>query len=228
MSIVSPFHDVVVYGPTVKPFEGQRLSIITFKTPKERKDDPKYKKPENRCVSVPKLVVKTTVTGKNPSILDSAMQALFEDLQDAVIRKLVVEAVDDDAKVITVSDDQIGFAACAAYAAENAISGKLTKEAISTWFDADLQEKLEVALANAMSIPDKDATEDQIAKLNAAVKQHKDFFAGCAATRPDIPPKIAKSLLSALKLAEEDRISLSLKEKLQKLANPKDTTFFGL
>lgn len=228
MSIISPFHDVVPYNVTSKAFENQRLSIITFKTPKEKKDDPSYRKPENRCVSIPILSMKVSVSGDHPDCMQSAMQALFEELQDAVIRQHVVAAIEDDAKIITVSDDQISFAACAAYAAENAISGKLTKDVINGWFDANMSEVLEVALANAMKLPSEGISKDQLEKLNAAVDQHKKLFADCAATRPAIAPPVAKSLLSALRLTEDDRIVLSLRDKLKKIAEPKAVEFFGL
>lgn len=222
MSIISPFHDVEVFTAKSKAFENQRLSIITFKTPKDQKDNKDYKKPQNRCVSVPCLKVKV-----EPAELQSALQALFEELQDAVIRKHVVTAIEDEAKIITVSDDQIGFAACAAYAAENAISGKLTKEVINSWFDENMQEKLEVALANALQIGEV-PTADQIDKLNAAVKQHKELFSKCAATVPGIQMKVAKSLLNALKMVEEDRVQMALVSKLKPIAQPKDESFFGL
>lgn len=228
MSIISPFHDVLPYNVSSKALDGQRLSIITFKTPKDKKDDANYKKPENRCVSIPILSVKVTVSGDHPDCMQSPMQALFEELQDSVIRSHVVAAIEDDAKIITVSDDQISFAACAAWAAENAISGKLTKDVINGWFEANMSEPLEVALANAMGLPSEGISAAQVEKLNAAVKQHKLLFADCAATRPAIAPPVAKSLLSALKLTEDDRVVLSLRDKLKKIAEPKAVEFFGL
>lgn len=223
MSIVSPFHDVEVFTAKSKPLDGQRLSIITFKTPKDQKDNKEYKKPQNRCVSVPCLKLKS-----DPDVISSAMQALFEELQDSVIRKHVVAAIEDEAKIITVSNDQISFAACAAYAAENAISGKLTKDVIATWFDENMDEKITIALAAAMKLPTENIKQEQLDALNLAVKQHKELFSKCAATVPSIAPKIAKSLLNALKLVEEDRVQMALVSKLKPLANPADQQFFGL
>lgn len=219
----SAAYDVVKYTGDNKPKEGHRLSIITFKTPQKEKGNAAYKKPDNLCVSIPQLQVKSV-----PDSLSSAWQACFEDLQDACIRSLLVN---EDGEVIPskkfILDAEIDFAACAAYAATSAVSGKLTKEVIGKWFDANLEEKLTVALANAMHMPDTPSAEET-QKLDAILRQHRDALSACAATIPNLPPKTAKSLAAAVALAEDDRIKQSLAAKLHKLANPKSVEFFGL
>lgn len=219
----SAAYDVRKYTGDNKPADGHRLSILTFKTPSKEKNNAAYVKPDNLCVSIPQLSVKSI-----PDALSSAWQACFEDLQDACIRNLLVN---EDGEVIKskkfILDAEIDFAACAAYAAASAVSGKLTKEVIGNWFDANLADALTVALANALQIGDT-PTAEETAKLDVILKQHKDALASCAATIPNLPVKTAKSLANAVALAEDDRIKSSLAAKLHKLANPKSVEFFGL
>lgn len=223
MSNVTNAHDIKPYNSaSSKALDGQRLSLILFKTPKDKKDDKSYTKPENRCVSIPILSI-TCV----PAILASALQDAFFELQDAVIKSKIITADDAGTKKLVILDSEIDFESCAAYAAENAISGKLTKDVVENWFDANMVEKLTVAIANAMGLGDTQSA-DEIARLDASVEQHKKLFASCAATRPAINTKIAKSLLKALELSEEDKVQLALRAKLHKLANPSDPAFFGL
>lgn len=217
-------YDVVEYTANSKPKEADhRLCILTFKTPAKEKNNPAYVKQKNLCVSIPSLKIKAI-----PDLLTSALQAAFEDLQDATIRNLIVN---EDGQVIPskkfLVDAEINFDAVAEYAAANAVSGKLTKEVIANWFDANLSEPLMVALANAMQIGDTPSAEDS-AKLQKVLDQHKEMLKLCAATVPNVNQKIAKSLVSALNLVEEDRVHSALRNKLQKIANPQDVAFFGL
>jgi len=54
-----------------------------------------------------------------------------------------------------LSDSAIGYAALKQFAEAEAISKRLTKDAVSLWFDAAVSSDLMLALANAMKLPDE-------------------------------------------------------------------------
>src|SRR4051812_9248082 len=134
-------YDVVVYNGKQQPKQGQRLAVFTFKTEKSKSEkeidgkpnpeyDPSYKRPDARCVSVPKLTISVT-----PQILQDALLSALEDLQDAVMRSFVVAELTQGKSVITLLDLQISFEAIAEYAKEQAAGGKINKELIELWFN---------------------------------------------------------------------------------------------
>lgn len=224
MSNVSDNHDVVIYNGKNKPLTDQRLSVITFKTPSDKKDDPTYKRPEARCVSVPKLQLSVT-----PQILSDALQQALEDLQDAVIRKLVVAAIDEGKNVITVMDSQIGFEAIAEYAKAEAAGGKLNKELIADWFDEALGDKLTLALADAMKVGEK-PTPDQEKAIANAVTNYRNVFQSFSAPKAGVSPKIAVQVKKALDLAEnkEHRVYKALALKVAARLDAEDPELVGL
>lgn len=225
MSNVSGFHDVIVYNGKQKALgNDQRLCVVQFKTPSDKKDDPNYKRPDARCVSVPKLSLSVI-----PQILGDAMQQALEDLQDAAIRKLVVAAIEEGKNVITVHDDQIGFEALAEFAKLEAANGKLNKELIEDWFDENLGDKLTLALAEAMKVGDT-PTPEQEKKIADAVTNYKTVFGKFAAPKAGISPKIALQMQKALVLCEnkEDRVYKALDAKLKMAQEQKDPDLVGL
>lgn len=212
------FHVFQVLTDSVKPAEGHRLSTVMYKTPKDKKNDASYVRPTNMCISVPRIKVSVT-----PACLQDALQAAFEELQDSVLRSIYEKAREDGKKVVTVADAAIDFQACAEFAAANAVNGKLSKETLMKWFDENLAENLTVALANALKLPDE-PSEAEAAKLDAAVKQHKLLIVDLASPRANMPEHIAKSLLKAVDLAEDDKVKASLKNKLDVFIKPKEVT----
>lgn len=225
MSNVSDNHDVVLYTGKNKPLTDQRLCVITFKTPSDKKDDPTYKRPDARCVSIPKLSINVT-----PQILSDALQQALEDLQDSVIRKIVVDAIAEGKSVITVMDAQISYEAIAEFAKMEAANGKLNKDAIEDFFDSQLGDKLTLALADAMkydsSKPDA-AKEKQIAD---AVTSYKTVFMTLAAPKAGMSPKIAVQIKKALDLVEdkENRVFKALDSKVKAHLEAKDPVLIGL
>lgn len=236
MSAISDFHTVELYTGKNKPSDDtQRISVITFKTEKRKgakeldgkpnpEFDPTYKRPEARCISIPKLKIHTT-----PSELQDAMQEAFNDLQDALIRRLLLVKLDAAETIINFHNDQIGFTAVAAYAAEVTASGKLTKDAIIEWFDTDLADSLTLAIAEAMKIGEKPTPEDE-RKLAAAVTGYRTIFTALAAPRAGLSKNIASQLQRAMVRASnpEDQVFLRLDAKLKDSLEEKDPELIGL
>lgn len=200
-----------------------RLSIIRFKTPTDKKDDKTYSRPVARCVSVPHVVLMI-----QPDSIKAALTACYEELQDAVIREIIVQALEagptdstGKLRVITVSDEQLSYEAVAAYSARVAVSGKLSAKVLQDWFDTDLKDNLTVALAAVLKLPDE-PTSDQLAKLEAAVMQHRSMIASLASPKAQMPEKLTKQLNRAVMLAEQSKIRDSITAKLAAFLQPKE------
>lgn len=232
---ISGFHMAEIYNGKNKPHDGHRLCVTAFKsqakfTAKEIDGeanpdyDPNYKKPDARCVSIP--VLKITAT---PSLLQDALQQAFEDMQDSVIRSIIVDAIESKKELIQIHDDQISFEAVAKFAAENAASGKLTKDGIEGWFDDSLADPLTLALANKMQIPDN-ATPEQNKKIADAVTSYKSVFLSLAAPKAGLSPKIAQQLKTVVELCEdkENRMFKALHSKITAHLEQKDPQLIGL
>jgi hypothetical protein len=231
-------YDVVVYNGKQQPRESnQRLAVFTFKTDKGKSEkelegkpnpnyDPSYKRPDARCVSVPKLTLSVT-----PQILSDALSAALEDLQDAVMRTIVVAAIDEGKNVITLMDSQINFEAIAEYAKQQAAGGKINKELIDAWFDEDLADQLTLALASAMKIPEgSNPTAEQEKRIADGVNNYKEVFKLFSAPKAGVSPKIATQMHKALEKAtnKEHRVYKSLALKLAAHMEKQDPVLLGL
>ncbi len=241
MSVISDFHTVEIYTGKNKPSDDtQRLCVITFKTEKKKATkeftdesgkkianpdyDPNYKKPEARCVSIPKLKIHVT-----PSEISDAMQTAFEDLQDALIRKLIIEKLEKNETILNFHNDQIGFTAIAAYAAEVAASGKLTKEAIHDWFDNDVADALTLAIANVMKMGDKPKPEEE-KRLAEAVTLYRTTFGSFAAPKAGLSKGTALQMQKALNVCseKESRVFRVIDQKIKDALEEKDPVLMGL
>src|SRR6266850_912819 len=208
MSNVSAMHDVRSYTGNEKPLDGQRLVTVTFKTPSEPKQG--FVKHANVCVSIPQIAVQV-----NPVELQAAMQEQLEQLQDALIRSLYIASCESKTPLTQVSDTSIGYSALKAFAEAEAISKRLTKDAISAWFDSAVSSDLMLALANAMKLPNE-MNAEQSKKLDAALSQYKSLVTSLASPKASIAPKIAEQMEKAIVLAPEgDRMRGLLLQKVQ-------------
>lgn len=161
-------------------------------------------------------------------ILRDAFQGAFEELQNKVIREIIVNALDaglqnadGTLKVITISDEQISMEACATYYANSAESGKLSKAVINTWFDTDLDDDLTLKFATQLKLPQQ-PTAKQIAALEKGVSEYKQLYACLANPKERLPETIAKQLLAACKSAPDSRTKQSIISKLQPMTQPKE------
>jgi hypothetical protein len=157
------------------------------------------------------------------------LQEAFEDLQDAVIRKLVVEALDQNKNLISVHESQINFEAVALFAAANAAGGKLTKDGIEEWFDETLADVLTLTLANVMKLSNT-PSQAESAKLAAGVTQYKSVIIGLAAPRAGMSKTVAGQLKKVLELCEnkDSRMYKALTAKVTAHLVEKEPELMGL
>jgi hypothetical protein len=186
-----------VFLDSSKAFDGQRLSVMRWKKTEEN-PSPHVA----RCVSVPILAVAV-----EPSELQAAMQEQFQQLQDSLIRKLVVARLEDKTRKATdsivITDEQISYAAVAAFAAEEAVSGRLTKESLVSFFDNEIAASLVAVLCRAMKMPET-MTSEQEAKVALALEQFKKLVVSLASPKASIAPNIAEQIEKAVLLASEE------------------------
>lgn len=233
------FNIVSLYNGKNKPREGYRLAVVSFKTDKSKSEkeidvdgkkqtnpdyDPNYKKPDARCVDIPSLKLDCT-----PQVLKDAIQQAFEDLQDSIVRKLVVAELDAGKNVINIHDNDVNFEAVSLFAAANAAGGKLTKDGIEEWFDADLADTLTLALANAMKLPDT-PSQVESAKLASAVTGYKNVFLTLAAPKAGMSKNVAGQMKSVIDLCEnkEGRMFKALSVKIANHLTEKEPELIGL
>ena len=193
-----------------------RRVILTFK---ERKDvNPVTKavtsfgKPSNIFYDIP--ITKISVT---PQDLTPALQDAFFDLQQKKIKSLVMEKYDWTAKIHrknTIMQQEIDVAAIVLFAAATA-SGRLSEEAIESWFDTAMVLPLATRIATKNHLePTSDAVIDGVASFRA-------HFAKLSSTRANIPEALAKQLLKVLDVLELDEGSVDpMKEALVNKLTP--------
>jgi hypothetical protein len=212
MSVISSTHDFKPYTTGVtKPFDGQRLSTITFKTDAETKV-----KRASVAVSVPML--ESYTVAMRPYIL-SYMQGV----QDAIIRARVIAGQKE------VTNEQISEEAIIAYLIEEGKSDRLTKEILGTWFDTNAADTLTVAFANKLGVSDT-PTEAETQKLNAIVADYKGKITALAGGKTFYPEKVRVNLLKAFDIvgAEADALGAKLVAKVQAMAKVDDAEMLGL
>ena len=207
MSNVSNTHNITAYVPTVtKPFTGQRLSVVFWKTGKDGI------KKESKCVSVPKLA---GVTPGELQLLVPQVMELLVTTQNKIIRELV------DAGKSFVQDDEISVAKCIAYLQEvgtSADSVRLTKDNLGEWFNTKLSDTLTLTLADKFGIGDTMSAEQEM-MLTATVNAFKAKIVGIASPNCKYAAKEVGSIKNAITLAgeEEDVIASKLMERLDKM-----------
>lgn len=188
-----------------------RLSIVRFKETKNP-DGSKRKAAAARSVCIPDMRIIC-----NPAILSDAMTSSFHELQDAVIRQHI-ESLQDGTLApdqTFISYSQISEEGIADWFVRNAASGKLSKEAISAWFDNNLQETLGVAIVTAK--PNLQERE-----LHEHLSAYKKHITSLASPRATFPETLAKQIQKAINMAEQDKIRDTLNNKLSALLQPKE------
>lgn len=224
---------VQLYTDSIKAAVNQRLAIITFKDMPvkddkgnkilDEKGEPKMKgKHANRCVSIPIIPAAAGCV----DILRDVFTDKFQDLQDSVIKSIIMEALnagttgaDGKVRTITISEEQISMEACAKFHAATS-TGKLSKEVLTKWFDSDLADTLTLKLSEQMQLP-AEPSKEQLSALEAGVAEFKGLYATMAAPKIHFADTIAKQLRYGLKLATDSRIKTTLAEKLATMLQSK-------
>lgn len=175
---------VIAYSASLGAPSGFRIIDMHYKSRKATDTEPAIaKKPSMstvvRCINILSI---------EPASLQDAVQDAVNDLQDALVRKLVEQGR------TSILFDEADAAAVAVFAAEQATSKRLSSIAITAWFDASIQDALMDKLTAALNI-DRDASDLDMTKLINGVQIYRTRFAELAAPKPAINQVDAEKLL---------------------------------
>jgi hypothetical protein len=211
MSIIDNLnHSVVTYDGKNKPFTGQRLSKVTWKTCND-KNSPYFNiKRESKCVSLPVLVAQNIED--NMHALAPHLISYLHGVQDKMVR----EMLDAGNNVVSISTDSISIPAILEYLESSDESGRLTKESVGAWFDSTLADQLAMLLGEKLGVSEI-PTDSESAKVLEAVGAFKVKIAALAGGKTSYEPKVCKSLINALGLVAGDVLASRFVARLNKM-----------
>lgn len=181
---------------------GFRLARIIRKNTKENPNA------VSQAVFVPAPI--DTASWMGNATIAEAVQNYMQGLQDKVIRQVL----DSGRNIITDAD--IAVEAVASYLEENDETlGRLSKESIGTWYDAEVADTLTLVFADKLGIGDQ-PTPAEVTKLEQLNNQYKGCFQKLAgkSLAGALPPSVVTNLEKALELVPVsgfgDRIKVQL------------------
>lgn len=207
MSVIDTRHNVVLYTAGDKPFSGQRLAKIGYKTSKDKKTGKEIAaKFPSVAVSVPVL---ENWSEQESQALRPYFVALLQDTQDKVVKSLYESS---GGKLTSVADSDICIAACIGYLAAD---DRLTKEKIAAWFDADCRDNLTVYLCE---LAGTENTEDT--RVTQSLRAYRDLLSSISKDSGALQPKQIVGLRKAIEVSgSEDEIASRLDKKLEAMQN---------
>lgn len=168
MSNISNVHNITAYTTGVtKPYSGQRLSTITYKT-----DRTTQVKRDSVCVSVPVIVSNDIAIRINEFL--PHITALCERTQDAIIRSV------HESGRTQVQDSDISVSAVLEYLNADAGGGRITKVQAAEWFDTVIADPLAVALASRLGAS-VNPTQEQADHIESLLGDFKDKISSLTA-----------------------------------------------
>lgn len=213
MSIIDQSnHNVIPYlSGVTKPFNGQRLITVTYKTVTDKSSPLCNIKRDSKAVSVPVILdheIKSNIDALIPHI-----RGMIEGVQKSIVRELL----DAGSNVLSIAYEDINIASCIEYLESSDESGRLTKESVGNWFDSSIADMLTVALAEKLGVSDTPTTaeSDKVLAIIAAFKRDISALAG---GKTNYPATTAKQLKKALDLAPDgDVIAARFTARLDKM-----------
>ena len=157
---------------------------------------------ESQGVMVPAVVA--DAAWLQSDTIRAYMEQCIADVQDKIVRKVT----DSGRNIIT--DVDINMDAVASYleATDDNI-GRLSRDKIGQWFDAEALDTLTLAFANKMGVGNE-PTAEQVTKLEQVTRQYRDCFGMLAGKSPSVAPKVGENLLKALDMIPATAFSLRL------------------
>lgn len=196
MSNVSNRHALQLFSAGDKPFTGQRLAKVGYKTSK--KTPAKFK---SVATSIPFVQV-DDIHGNITALLPF-IGAMIENAQDGIIKSLYESA---HGALIDITDDDISVSACIGFMQAESAGDRLTSEAIGKWFDSELSENLLASVADKLGFVDSEGAinEDQEIVCKKHVKVYRDVLCMLAGGKTILAEKQIKGCKNALALSPDD------------------------
>lgn len=203
MSIIDTAnHSVVSYVSGVtKPFTGQKLIVVTYKTVTDKLSALYNIKRESKCVSVP-VIADDDITG-NIDVLIPHIRGMLENVQKAIVRDML-----DTGNILSIPTESISIAECISYLESSDESGRLTKESVGNWFDSNIADMLAIALADKLGVSENNTAEES-KKVFDIIAAFRGNISSMAGGKTSFPAQVAKQLKKALELAPSNDVIAS-------------------
>jgi hypothetical protein len=221
MSVISNVHSFVTYDPKAnqKPYDGQRLAKIKFRFTQAQKDRGETEK-QAMAVSVP--LVSFSDLESNFDLLKAMLLDTVIDTQDLLLRSLL-----EDGKT-SVSDDQISISSIVAfYNSTGGTSGRLNGDQIKEWFTDTLKDKLMLAFADKLGVPDSPSEEDN-KKIEIACNVYRDKIAMFASPKTKFDLETVGKLEKALALIPDDALAVKFTARLEQMKTQQSVDLLAL
>ncbi len=177
-------------NPT-SPATGNRLSKVQFRGEQAKKHEPVF-------IEVAEISEETVT--ENMVVLMPHLMNLVTATQDTIIREHHI------AGYLEVQADAISFDAIVDKL-ESTGEGKLNKDKIFAWFDADVKDKITVAFANKWGLSDQPSEQEE-KKLNELVNTYRTNYGALAGASSTFMPDTCNGMIKALEVTETHETSI--------------------
>ena len=197
-------------APVIEP--NLRTIKVMYKKPKDGS-----KQKDNVCLLVDPVTeaeVKPFLPALMPHII-----AMCETTQDAIAKEL------HTSNDTLIEPTQLDMESIVSKLERDAISQRINKETINSWFDSNMADVMSVLFADKLGLSENPTQEDSD-KVDRFVSVYRNKFAGLASNMTAYQPNEAEKLVEAMEkceIAETDLLAAKLKDKLVKMQNPVDT-----
>lgn len=199
------------------PMNEQRLAKVGYKsTVKTPARFPSI------CVSVPII---TEFDEDQLNRLSPYIVQMLENAQDGIIRSLYESR---DGSLSEVSDADISIDSCISFLEAESTGGRLTKEFLEQWFDAQMRDNLTVVVADKLGF--SELNDDVLITVGKHVAGYRGLIASLSGGKTLLQEPQIKGLLRALEVSSvDDETSVKLNARLNAMLNrPKIEELLGL
>lgn len=188
----------------------QRLAKVGYKS--TAKNPAKY---PSICVSVPMV---TEFDPEQIQRLGPYIIQMLENAQDGIIRSLYESS---DGSLTEVSDDDISIDSCISYLEAESTGGRLTKEYLEQWFDAQMRDNLFVVIADKLGFTE--ITSDVEITVNKHVNGYRGMVASLSGGKTLFQKPQVQALLRAIEVSSvDDETAMKLNARLNGMMKKPD------
>lgn len=223
MSNISTQHSVIpfVSGET-KPLSGQRLAKVGYKQTKAMSDKGEIA-PKSVAASLPVITDEDIVS--NVHLIIPLIREACENVQDKIIRSLYESR---DYVLERVSDSDIGFAQIAGYVASEQSGGRLTKEYLESWFEANMRDNLTVVVADKLGFDE--LNEVQLEVVNKHIAGYKGLIASIGGNKTMLSVAQITGIRRAFEVCaiSDDEVVVKLEAKMSDMEKSHNAQMLAL
>lgn len=207
MSTISSVHTFESFdSKSSKALDGQRLLKVLYKEVSGR---------VSVCASVP--LIGTINEHDDISALMPHIINMLQDAQDKIARSAY------EAGATAITDTELSVVACINWLDEDSQGGRLTKQAVESWFDSTLLGVLVLAVSDKLGVGDT-ATPAQEEHVLGVMKMYRDKFSALAGGKTSYTTDVAEKLIQCLSfVADGDSLKSRFMARLEKMKKEQNT-----